>query len=159
VVVPKVRFVWFVVEFCLGTSSKLVCCVQKVVELFLNARKLFVHFPNTAHGKLNMLFVDLFKSCRIWKGKDNYLGFIPEEPLDFTALVERGNQLSWETELEEPIVAPIYAGQKLGSLVLYDSLGELKRVALVASQNAERGGFFKRLFDSIRLFLNKIFHS
>jgi len=95
---------------------------------------------------------------RIWKGKDNYAAIAPEVQLDFTALVERGNQLSWETKLEEPIIAPLYAGQKLGSLVLYDSLGELKRITLVASQNAEKGGFFKRLFDSIRLFLNKIFH-
>jgi serine-type D-Ala-D-Ala carboxypeptidase (penicillin-binding protein 5/6) len=94
---------------------------------------------------------------RIWKGKDNYASIVPEEPLDFTALAERGNQLYWETELEEPIVAPLYAGQKLGSLVIYDSLGELRRITLVASQNAERGGFFKRLFDSIKLFLNKIF--
>ena len=96
--------------------------------------------------------------ARIWKGKDNYSGLVPEEPLDFTALVERGDQLSWETELEEPIIAPLYAGQKLGSLVLYDSLGELRRLTLVASQDAERGGFLKRIFDSIRLFLNKIFY-
>jgi len=94
---------------------------------------------------------------RIWKGKENYLGYVPEEPLVFTAMAERGNQLSWEIKLEEPIIAPLYAGQKVGSLVLNDSYGELRRVTLVASQNAESGGFFKRLFDSIRLFLNKIF--
>jgi len=92
---------------------------------------------------------------RIWKGKDNYAMIAPEEQLDFTALAERGRQLSWETELEEPLVAPLYAGQKVGSLVLYDNLGELRRVTLVAAQNAERGGFFKRLFDSIRLFFNR----
>jgi len=40
--------------------------------------------------------------------------------------------------------------------VLYDNLGELRRVALVTAQNAERGGFFKRLFDTIRLFIDKV---
>jgi len=101
--------------------------------------------------------IGAFPPVRIWKGKDNYLSFVPEEPLDFTAPVERGSQLSWETELDEPLVAPFYTGQKVGSLVLYDSLGELRRITLVAAQNAEKGGFFKRLFDSIRLFFDKIF--
>ena len=94
---------------------------------------------------------------RIWKGKDNYADIVPEEPLNFTALAERGNRLFWEIELEEPIVAPLQAGQAVGRLVLYDSSGELRRVTLVAAENAEKGGFFKRLFDSIRLFFDKIF--
>jgi serine-type D-Ala-D-Ala carboxypeptidase (penicillin-binding protein 5/6) len=93
--------------------------------------------------------------ARIWKGKDNYADIIPEEPINFTALAERGSRLSWEIELEEPIVAPLHAGQAVGRLVLYDSSGELRRVTLVTAQNAEKGGFFKRLFDSIRLFFNK----
>jgi len=100
--------------------------------------------------------IGALQSARIWKGKDNYLNFVPEESLDFTALTERGGQLSWETELEEPLVAPIYAGQRVGSLVFYDNLGELRRVTLVSAQNAERGGFFKRLFDSIRLFFSRL---
>ena len=95
--------------------------------------------------------------ARIWKGKDNYTVITPEEPINFTALAERGNGLSWEIELEEPIVAPLNAGQAVGRLVLYDSSGELRRVTLVAAENAEKGGFFKRLFDSIRLFFDKIF--
>jgi D-alanyl-D-alanine carboxypeptidase (penicillin-binding protein 5/6) len=96
--------------------------------------------------------------ARIWKGKDNYADIVPEAPLDFTALAERGSGLFWEIELEEPIIAPLYAGQAVGRLVLYDSLGELRRVTLVTAQNAEKGGFFKRLFDSIRLFFNKTFN-
>jgi serine-type D-Ala-D-Ala carboxypeptidase (penicillin-binding protein 5/6) len=94
---------------------------------------------------------------RIWKGKDNYADIAPEEPLNFTALAERGSRLFWEIELEEPIVAPLSAGQAVGRLVLYDSLGELRQITLVAERNAEKGGFFKRLFDSIRLFFDKIF--
>jgi D-alanyl-D-alanine carboxypeptidase (penicillin-binding protein 5/6) len=95
--------------------------------------------------------------ARIWKGKDNYAEIVPEEQLDFTALVERGGGLYWEIELEEPVIAPLYAGQAVGRLVLYDILGELRNITLVTAQNAEKGGFFKRLFDSIRLFFNKIF--
>jgi len=96
--------------------------------------------------------------ARVWKGKDNYAAIAPEEQLDFTSGTERGGQLSWKIELKEPIIAPLYAGQELGRLVFYDNLGELRRVTLVSAQNAERGGFFKRLFDSIRLFFDKIFN-
>jgi D-alanyl-D-alanine carboxypeptidase (penicillin-binding protein 5/6) len=88
---------------------------------------------------------------RIWKGKNNYADIVPEEPFNFTALVERGRGLSWEIELDEPVVAPLNAGQAVGRIVFYDSLGELRNVTLVTAQNAEKGGFFKRLFDSIRL--------
>ena len=100
--------------------------------------------------------IGALQPARIWKGKDNYADITPEEPLNFTALTERGSRLSWEIELEEPLVAPLHAGQAVGCLVFYDSLGELRRVTLVTAQNAEKGGFFKKLFDSIRLFFNKI---
>jgi D-alanyl-D-alanine carboxypeptidase (penicillin-binding protein 5/6) len=96
-------------------------------------------------------------TVRVWKGKDNYAAIAPEAPLEFTALTERGNQLFWEIELDEPIAAPLYAGQDVGRIVLYDNLGELRRITLVMAHNAERGGFFKRLFDSIRLFFDRVF--
>jgi len=92
---------------------------------------------------------------RVWKGKDNYADIAPEEPFNFTAMLERGRQLSWEIELEEPVIAPLNAGQAVGRLVLYDSSGELRSVTLVTARNAEKGGFFKRLFDSIRLLFVK----
>jgi D-alanyl-D-alanine carboxypeptidase (penicillin-binding protein 5/6) len=101
--------------------------------------------------------IGAFPPVRVWKGKNNYADIVPEERLDFTALSGRGDGLFWETEFEEPIIAPLYAGQAVGCLVLYDNLGELRRITLVMSQNAERGGFFKRLFDSIRLFFDKLF--
>jgi len=92
---------------------------------------------------------------RIWKGRENYVDIDWGEPLEFTAAAERGGNLNWKIELEEPLVAPLPAGSRAESLVLYDSLGELRRVPLVTAREAERGGFFKRLFDSIRLFFMK----
>jgi len=99
--------------------------------------------------------VGALEPVHVWKGKDNYADIVPEEPLNFTALTERGGNLYWEIELDEPVIAPFNAGQAVGRLVLYDSLGELRRVTLVTAQKAEKGGFFKRLFDSIRLFFDK----
>ena len=92
---------------------------------------------------------------RIWKGRENFVDIGWDEALDFTAPVERGANLSWYTELKEPLLAPLPAGSPAGNLVICDSHGELRRIPLVTAQEAEKGGFFKRLFDSIRLLFIK----
>jgi len=94
---------------------------------------------------------------RVWKGKVNYVDVIPGEPYDFTAIIERGEILDVAIEQEELLIAPIPAGSRVGSIVLYDTLGELRRIPLLTAADAERGGFFKRLFDSIRLFFRRRF--
>jgi D-alanyl-D-alanine carboxypeptidase (penicillin-binding protein 5/6) len=92
---------------------------------------------------------------RVWKGKTNFVEAVPGEPLEFTALTERGENLSWMIEREEPLLAPLPAKSAVGSLVLYDTLGELRRIPLITTEEVERGGFFKRLFDSIRLLFRR----
>ena len=89
---------------------------------------------------------------RIWKGRENYAELVWGAPLVFTSLAERGENLSWNIELVDPLIAPLPAGSAAGTLVLTDSLGELRRIPLLTAREAERGGWFKRLFDSIRLF-------
>jgi len=93
--------------------------------------------------------------ARVWKGRENHVALAYDAPLDFTALAERGAALSWRVDPPAPLIAPLAAGSAAGTLVLYDSLGELRRVPLVTTRAIEKGGFFKRLIDSIRLFFNK----
>jgi D-alanyl-D-alanine carboxypeptidase (penicillin-binding protein 5/6) len=95
---------------------------------------------------------------RIWKGKTNFAAVLPGETapdgsLAFTARTGRGNILFWETEPEKTAAAPLPAGSPVGALVFYDGIGELRRIPLVTGEDIEEGGFFKRLWDSIRLFL------
>jgi D-alanyl-D-alanine carboxypeptidase (penicillin-binding protein 5/6) len=94
---------------------------------------------------------------RIWKGRENYTDIIINAPLEFTALAERGEQLSWSINIDYPLIAPLPAGTHAGTLVLFDNLGDLRRIPLVTAQDAESGGFFKRLLDSIRLFFQNNF--
>jgi len=90
--------------------------------------------------------------ARIWKGRDNYVDIAINAPLEFTALAERGEQLRWHIHYDVPLRAPLRAGSHVGTLMLFDNLGELRHMPIVTAREAERGGFFKRLFDSIRLF-------
>jgi D-alanyl-D-alanine carboxypeptidase (penicillin-binding protein 5/6) len=90
--------------------------------------------------------------ARLWKGKSDRVELVPAEPLEFTALTNRAESLWWKTEIQDPLVAPLPAGSHAGSLVFYDSLGELRRVSLVTAREAGAGNFFKRALDSARLF-------
>jgi len=93
---------------------------------------------------------------RVFKGKENFVDIMWSMPLEFTALSERGEELNWNLELREPLIAPLPAGTYVGDLVLYDSLGELRSIPMLTCSEIEKGGFFKRLFDSIRLFLIRV---
>jgi D-alanyl-D-alanine carboxypeptidase (penicillin-binding protein 5/6) len=89
----------------------------------------------------------------IWKGKANEAAVVAAETaLEFTVRAERGHELRWDTRLIAPIIAPLPAGTEVGELTLSDSVGELRRIAIITADDIERGGFFKRLWDSIRLF-------
>jgi D-alanyl-D-alanine carboxypeptidase (penicillin-binding protein 5/6) len=71
--------------------------------------------------------------------------------------VDRGKELRLTAEYADPLSAPLPTGSRVGTLVISDKLGELGRTPLIATENVEQGGFFKRLFDSIRLFFRAVF--
>ncbi|MDR0511958.1 MAG: D-alanyl-D-alanine carboxypeptidase [Treponema sp.] len=89
---------------------------------------------------------------RVWRGRQNHVDVALLEPLDFTAGIGRGENMRWRIEPQERLSAPLEIGSHAGSLVLTDSFGELRRIPLVTAASVEQGGFFRRLFDSIRLF-------
>ncbi|MDR0525302.1 MAG: D-alanyl-D-alanine carboxypeptidase [Spirochaetaceae bacterium] len=94
---------------------------------------------------------------RVWKGKTDTVGAAGDEIMPFTVRIERGNNLRWETEdLTDPLIAPLAAGAQIGDFVLYDDTGELQRFPLRTLFEVEQGGFFKRLFDGIRLFFRSL---
>ncbi|MDR2536604.1 MAG: D-alanyl-D-alanine carboxypeptidase [Treponema sp.] len=93
---------------------------------------------------------------RIWKGKEDSVDITTHETMEFTVAAERGNNLRWETELADPVIAPLPANSLVGELILWDDIGELRRFPLLTTAEAERGGFFKRLWDGIRLFFRSL---
>ena len=93
---------------------------------------------------------------RVWKGRENALNLVPGEGAVCTVLAHRGEGLRWEIEVRDPVIAPVPDGTPLGQLILSDREGELRRIPLLAAGEAEQGGFFKRLWDTIRLFFYKL---
>ena len=70
----------------------------------------------------------------------------------------KAEQMTAEAVLQGTVVAPVQAGQKLGVVeVRLD--GELLHTAdLVALNEVEQGGFFKRIWDGLRLFFFNLFN-
>jgi D-alanyl-D-alanine carboxypeptidase (penicillin-binding protein 5/6) len=120
-------------------------------------------FPRIWKGK-----ADLAEVSPLDTGRDSLLYQAPSPAgspegvpsqwnLEFTAHTGRGRDLRWEWEIPDPLIAPFPEGSPLGQLVLYDDAGELRRLSLVSVGDIERGGFFKRLWDSLRLFFRGLF--
>jgi D-alanyl-D-alanine carboxypeptidase (penicillin-binding protein 5/6) len=92
----------------------------------------------------------------LWKGRRKEVRLDIAEAPDFTGPRDRGRQLYLSTELIDPLTAPLRAGENVGTLVLSDDLGELRRIPLLAAEEYPPGGFFRRLWDSLRLFFRRI---
>ncbi|MDR1636018.1 MAG: D-alanyl-D-alanine carboxypeptidase [Treponema sp.] len=90
--------------------------------------------------------------ARIWKGKENTAELRAGEDPVFTVPANRGNRLRLGTELIDPLIAPLPASYRVGDIILSDDQGELRRIPLLTSREYGEGNFFKRLWDSIRLF-------
>jgi D-alanyl-D-alanine carboxypeptidase (penicillin-binding protein 5/6) len=93
--------------------------------------------------------------ARLWKGKSDWARLVPSEAADFTGPIDRGRALWLSTELYDPLIAPLPADYPAGNLIISDEYGELRRIPLVTAAEYEAGGFFKRLWDGVRLFFRR----
>ncbi|MFZ5818038.1 MAG: D-alanyl-D-alanine carboxypeptidase family protein [Bacillota bacterium] len=93
------------------------------------------------------------KPVRVWKGATNEVSLKPAQEVLLT--LEKGAQKSLTATVhqEESVIAPVQAGQKLGEIIFAADGKEIARFPLVAAENVAQGGFFKRLWDSLRLLI------
>lgn len=93
------------------------------------------------------------KPVRVWKGAAAEVALKPAQEVLLT--LEKGAQKSLTASVhqEESVIAPVQAGQKLGELIFAADGKEIAKFPLVAADNVAQGGFFKRLWDSLRLLI------
>jgi serine-type D-Ala-D-Ala carboxypeptidase (penicillin-binding protein 5/6) len=99
------------------------------------------------------------QSVDVWKGASRTVK--AGVATDFAAALPKRASEAYQTRVvlaaSEP-VAPIAAGAPLGSVELLDTDGKVVMQApLVALETVEEGGFFRRVWDSIRLFFKGLF--
>jgi D-alanyl-D-alanine carboxypeptidase (penicillin-binding protein 5/6) len=110
-----------------------------------------------ANYRTMSLSPEFIPQAYIWKGKERYVQLKPGGSMELTVSKQRGSVLEIDIQVKEDLEAPLPSGYEAGTFTARDEKGELLRVPLVLTTDMEEGGFFRRLFDSIRLFFKNLF--
>ena len=88
---------------------------------------------------------------RLYKGTEQDRTVAPQS--NVRATIARGglSRLRTATRLDEPLVAPLKAGQRVGEMQILDGKTVIRRVPLVVTTEAPMGGVWPRLRDTIAL--------
>ena len=90
--------------------------------------------------------------ARVWMGKQDEIPLGVAEDLYLTLPQESFESLNAEMQVNEYVRAPMQIGQPLGRAVLTLDEQVISDVPLLALQNVEKGGIFKRMRHSIQRF-------
>lgn len=96
--------------------------------------------------------------ARVWKGAENELEAGLRENLTLTVPRGRSQQLQATLQLDRQLMAPIEQGAVIGKVEVRDGDKVIHTADLIALEGVEQGGFFARLWDSIRLFFYGLFN-
>ena len=100
---------------------------------------------------------DVLSQVQVWMGKKDMLDIGPASDLVMTIPRNSQQRLKAEMKVHPDIRAPISKGDTLGSVVVSLDGEVLLDLALVALNDVEQAGFFKRLWHRIRLFFAGLF--
>lgn len=90
---------------------------------------------------------------KVWKGADKLVDLGLEKTLSVTVPRGRYKELVATTNIQQPVVAPIAAGTKLGEVEI--RLGEdlIANQSLVALKAVEQGSWWRRLLDELLMLI------
>jgi len=91
-------------------------------------------------------------SLRVWKGATESLDAGFDRDLYFSLPKGQAEKLKATLESQQPLVAPVVAGQRVGTMRITLDGKPLTEVPVVAIQGVELGNIFARGWDAIRLF-------
>lgn len=100
---------------------------------------------------------ETLETVKVWKGDTSELNVGIAEDLIVTVPRGTGKSLKASLVIDPMLEAPIAEGQQVGTMkvALEDSV--VREVPVIARNAIERGGFFKRLWDSIVQFFTGLF--
>jgi D-alanyl-D-alanine carboxypeptidase (penicillin-binding protein 5/6) len=100
---------------------------------------------------------EVLATAPVWKGAARMVKAGVKE--DLAVSVPRGTLDSVVTQLvlKPTLIAPIKQGDVIGTVEVRQGDKVLKQADVVALENVEQGGFFRRIWDSIRLFFKGLF--
>lgn len=90
---------------------------------------------------------------RIWKGDKKQVALSLAEPVYVTVPRGRYKDLEAITEIQEPVIAPVQAGEKLGQVEIRLDDELITRHELVAAELVEAGPWWRRWLDALILLI------
>ena len=96
-------------------------------------------------------------AVRTWGGASPTVELLAAETGPFTVPRQFAQNVSIRVEAETETMAPVLAGQQLGSLVYLSGNRVLRRVDLLATSDVPQGNFFIRLRDALARFFRDLF--
>lgn len=93
----------------------------------------------------------------LWKGAARVVKAGVSTDLAVTVARGTADTLSTRMVLEPKLMAPVKQGQVIGKIEVLQGEKVLNQADVVAMETIEEGGFFRRVWDSIRLFFKGIF--
>jgi len=94
---------------------------------------------------------DPITESRVWKGQQKHISASIIEDIFVTIPQGQYNQLKVSSTIQQPVIAPIHKGQKLGVLKIRLNNETLAQEDLFAQSPVEKGGPWGRFSDSISL--------
>lgn len=94
---------------------------------------------------------------RVWKGSLDELAAGLKEDLVLTVPRGKGKQVQTSVLVDQDVVAPVAAGQRVGTVKVTLDDEVVSEVPLVALDSVEKGSWFKRFRDSILRFFIRLF--
>jgi len=94
---------------------------------------------------------DAISQFKVWKGKDNMLAATVADNLYITLPKGEYSRVKATLTSQQPLIAPIKAGQEIGTIEFTLDGKVIDSQKLVASKDVSIAGFFGRLWDTIRL--------
>ena len=94
---------------------------------------------------------------RVWKGESDYLPVGVADDQVMTLPRGKRREVIRELVLQDPIIAPLAVGDAVGELILSVDGENLDTVPLVALEPLESAGFFARLWDTLLMWLARLF--
>ncbi len=88
---------------------------------------------------------------RVYKGSDQYVSVGPASNVEVTVARGARSRLKTSTTLNEPLIAPLKAGQTVGEMRVLDGKTVIKRVPLVVNNAVAEGGLWAGTRDTFAL--------
>ena len=100
---------------------------------------------------------EVLATAPVWKGAARTIKAGLAEPLAISVARGELGKLGTQVVLQPTLIAPIKQGDVIGKVEIHQGDKVLKQANLVALETVEEGGFFRRMWDGIRLFFKGLF--